>query len=762
MEQKTQIVEKRIKSTIIRRRANIVEKEAQAVESKESPTAVSTSPQTEGAALVQQSTDITTAVSNVAEPRFIKLPPKPESKIPGIPDLTSLVTLSDAEKEEEEKKNRLKKVVKKKDDKIEVDEEEFGRISDISQITRIAHTDTSRVGVERVFKPSRLSKKKKIVSRKGLQKTLITETKASKRIVEMKDTIWVGDLAKAMGIKSGVIIKKLMDMGTMATVNQPLDFDTACVIAQEYKYEVKNVAFNEQKVFNDAQKNIHEKLEARPPIVTVMGHVDHGKTSLLDAIRKSNVVDFEAGGITQHIGAYTVSFPKGKITFLDTPGHEAFTAMRARGASVTDLVVLVVAADDGMMPQTLESIDHAKAAEVPLVVAVNKIDKPEADLDRVKRQLSERGLSPEEWGGDTLYCPVSAKKKQGISELLEAILLQSEVLELKADVNAMAEGTVIESRLDRNRGPICTILVQKGILKVGDAVVAGTTFGRVRAMMDDKGVAVDSAHPSYAVQVMGITEVPHASDIFNVVEDERVAKDIAENRADQKRKLAQAQNSKISLEDFFAKSQGQEIKELSIVVKTDVHGSLEAVTESLNKIVSEKVKVKVVHSAVGGISESDVLLASASHAIIIGFNVRPETMALNVAKSEGVDIKLYKIIYEMVNDVKLAMQGLLAPTKKEKYLGRTEVRQVFSISKVGSVAGCYVVDGNIARSAHLRLLRDNVVIYEGKVSSLKRFKDDVKEVAQGFECGMNIEGYNDVKTGDVIEAFEIELIQTSL
>ncbi|HCC31800.1 MAG TPA: translation initiation factor IF-2 [Marinilabiliales bacterium] len=710
----------------------------------------------------------------------IELPTEPRKDKPGAP-------LS----EEDRKKKKRKRIRK---DKVEVAQEQTGAGQDPNKKLKQAVPQSQQQQQQKKGGKKRLIKKE--VNEEDVQKQIkdtlarLTATKgkskgskhrrdkrelyshkaqeemakmeAEKNILKVTEFVSVNELANMMDVAVTEVIGTCMNLGLFVSINQRLDAETMSLVADEFGYKVEFVSAELLESIAEEVEDSEEDLVPRPPIITVMGHVDHGKTSLLDYIRKANVIAGEAGGITQHIGAYTVSFPKGKITFLDTPGHEAFTAMRARGASVTDLVVLVVAADDGMMPQTLESIDHAKAAEVPLVVAVNKIDKPEADLDRVKRQLSERGLSPEEWGGDTLYCPVSAKKKQGISELLEAILLQSEVLELKADVNAMAEGTVIESRLDRNRGPICTILVQKGILKVGDAVVAGTTFGRVRAMMDDKGVAVDSAHPSYAVQVMGITEVPHASDIFNVVEDERVAKDIAENRADQKRKLAQAQNSKISLEDFFAKSQGQEIKELSIVVKTDVHGSLEAVTESLNKIVSEKVKVKVVHSAVGGISESDVLLASASHAIIIGFNVRPETMALNVAKSEGVDIKLYKIIYEMVNDVKLAMQGLLAPTKKEKYLGRTEVRQVFSISKVGSVAGCYVVDGNIARSAHLRLLRDNVVIYEGKVSSLKRFKDDVKEVAQGFECGMNIEGYNDVKTGDVIEAFEIELIQTSL
>ena len=579
----------------------------------------------------------------------------------------------------------------------------------------------------------------------------------------MTKNISAGDLAKAMGIKSAEIIKKLMALGTMATVNQMLDFETATVIAGDYKFEVRDVGFNENKVFNTLdQKTTDEGLIPRAPVVTIMGHVDHGKTSLLDAIRKSKVAEGEAGGITQHIGAYTVALPKGKITFLDTPGHEAFTTMRARGASVTDIVVLVVAADDGMMPQTVESIHHAKAAGVPIVVAVNKIDKPGADPEKIKRQLSEKELIPEEWGGQTLVCMVSAKTKQGIDELLETILLQAEVLELRADPKASPKGIVVEAKLDRNRGPLATILVQQGTLRMGDIIVAGMASGKIRAMTNYLGKNIEEAGPSTAVEIMGLDSVPVASDVFRVVPDEKMASEIVENRRAQKREEEMAKKTKVSLEDFFAQSAATEVKVLNVILKTDVHGSLEAIKDSLLKLSTEKVKINLIHTGVGGITESDVLLASASGAVVMGFNVRPETKAIGVAQGEGVDIKLYKIIYEMMEDVKLAMKGMLAPKKIEKYLGRAEVRQTFTVSKVGNVAGCHVVDGKLTRSANLRLLRDNVVVFEGKVSTLKRFKDDAREVTQGLECGVGIEGYNDIKPGDLIEAFDVTLVQPDL
>ena len=660
------------------------------------------------------------------------------------------------EEEAKEKKTPAKKGIKKREGQLEV--EGIGKVASITQLTRVTQADR----IERVFEPSRLGRRKRIIAKKGQHKTLITVSKQIKRVVEMSGTISVSDLARSLGAKSSEVIKKLMGLGMMSTVNQVLDFDTASLVAHEFQFEVKNVAFDEAKVLKGLEKGEVGVEEKRPPIVTVMGHVDHGKTSLLDAIRQTNVTAGEAGGITQHIGAYTVTLPRGKITFLDTPGHEAFTSMRARGASLTDLVVLVVAADDGVMPQTIESIDHAKAAKVPIVVAINKIDKPEANLDRVKRELSDRGLAPEEWGGDTLYTPVSAKQKKGIDELLEGILLQAEVLELKANPRIPARGIVIEARLDRNRGPVATVLVQQGTLKVGDVVVTGSHTGKIRTMTDHVGKEAVAAPPSYAVEITGLDGVPHASDLFHVVPDEQTAVEIAEHRQQDKKTRDRAPLSKVSLEDFFARSKAAAVIELNVIVKADVQGSLEAVSETLNKLSTEKVRVKLMHGAVGGINESDVLLASASDAIIVGFNVRPDTQALQTAKTEGVDIKLYKIIYELAGEVKLAMQGLLAPTKKEKYLGRAEVRQIFTVSKVGTVAGCFVVDGKIARSAHVRLLRNNVIVTEGKITSLKRFKDDAREVLQGFECGMGIEGYQDIKPGDIIESFEIELIPTQL
>jgi len=678
-------------------------------------------------------------------------PSKPAVAAPGtVPEVI--------DETEEAKKDKNRKGPRRREDGLDVGLEGIGRIGSITQLTRIVHVDRAN----RVFEPGKTGKKKKIIGKKGLKKTAITMTKASKRIVEMTHAITAGDLARAMDVKTGDVIKKLMVLGVMATTNQPLDKDTATLVAHEFQYEVKDVSFDETRMLSNLDQGVDTELQHRPPVVTVMGHVDHGKTSLLDAIRSANVAAGEAGGITQHIGAYTVKHPKGEITFLDTPGHAAFTAMRARGASVTDVVILVVAADDGVMPQTIESIDHAKAAKVPIVVAINKIDKPDANLERIKRQVMEHGLVPEEWGGDTIFCPVSAKENQGIDELLDSVLVQAEILELAANPQLKARGTVIEGQLDKNRGPIATVLVQDGTLHVGDHLVLGPYAGKIRAMMDDHGRPVDHALPSHAVQIMGIEGVPSASDVFHVVKDDAMAHEIASNRLEAQKAKEHAASKKVTLEDFFKKSATAEAQKLPIILKTDVHGSLEAVSEALKKLSTVKVEVTLIHGAVGGVNESDVLLAEAAGAIIIGFNVRPDTKALGLAKSEGIDIKLYKIIYEMVNDVKLAMQGLLAPTKKEKYLGRAEVRDTFTVSKIGLIAGCSVVDGKLTRNANLRLLRDNVVLYEGKVSSLKRFKEDTREVLQGFECGVGIEGYQDIKKGDLIEAFEIEFIQQSL
>lgn len=619
-------------------------------------------------------------------------------------------------------------------------------------------------GRGRVFNPSASNRKKKIISKKKLKSTLITQKKASKRVVEMESSITVGQLAQQLGVKASELIKKLMDLGEMVTINQSIDFDSATLIANEYDYVVKDKSFKEEELIDKPAENVEEDKDAvaRPPIVTVMGHVDHGKTSLLDSIRESKVTEGEAGGITQHIGAYTVKLKSGEITFLDTPGHEAFTNMRARGAKVTDLVILVVAADDGMMPQTEESIAHAQAAGVPIIVAVNKMDKPEANPEQVMRQLSERGLLPEDWGGDTMFCKVSAHTKEGLDTLLDNVLLQAEMLELKANPKKKANGIVLEAQLDKFRGPVCTLLVQSGTLKKGDSVVVGNYAGKVRTMIDWTGKQVKQAGPSHAVEVIGLEGVPSASDPFDAVASDRDAKKIAEHRQDAQRKKEAEEKSKVSLEDMFAKMQSGDMKELNVILKTDVQGSLEAVRDAIAKLSTDEVKTKVIHAAVGGIKEADVNLAMASEAVIIGFNVRPETKAIHLAKDKGVDVKLYKIIYDLVNDVKLGMQGLLAPSVEEEYLGRAEIRDVFQITKVGMIAGCMVVDGLIKRHAKLRLLRDNVVIHEGEIESLKRFKDDAKEVKQGFECGVGIEGYQDIKAGDVIEAYDLKEVKRTL
>jgi translation initiation factor IF-2 len=619
-----------------------------------------------------------------------------------------------------------------------------------------------------VFEPERGDRLRR--GRKGakvVKKTEVTVSKAIKRIIRISDVISVGELAKRMGVKANDLIKELMRQGTMVTINHPLDFDTAALLANEFSYEVENVAFDEETVLEHASSRAGEAesledLLSRPPVVTIMGHVDHGKTSLLDAIRATNVTEGEAGGITQHIGAYDVELGGKKVAFLDTPGHEAFTAMRARGAKSTDIVVLVVAADDGVMPQTKEAINHAKAAEVPILVAINKIDKPDANPDKVKQELTEFGMLPEEWGGETIYVEVSAKQRINIDQLLEMILLQAEVMDLKANPNKRAKGVIVEARLDRGRGPVATVLVQEGTLRIGDPIVTGVHFGRVRTMVDDRGGRVEAAGPSCPVEVTGLSGVPEAGDSFHSVEDEKTAKEVAQHRAHKVREVELAKTSKISLEQLYARIKEGDVKELKIIIKGDVQGSVEAVKDSLLKLSTDACRLIVIHTGVGGIIESDITLASASDAIVLGFNVRPEPKAAAMADSEGVDIRLYNIIYDAVADIRDAMEGLLAPTLREKYLGRAEVRDTFVVSKVGTIAGSYVVDGKIVRGASVRLVRDNVVVWEGRMSSLKRFKDDVREVANNYECGIGLENYNDVKIGDVIEAFEMESIKTSL
>ena len=590
-------------------------------------------------------------------------------------------------------------------------------------------------------------------------------TKPRRKSVKVTPRTTVKEFAELIGQRPADIVRKLMDMGQMLTFHQPMNLDAASIFAEEsgVKVEISVEKVGDELLQDVVEAGGDERPEHRPPVVTIMGHVDHGKTSLLDAIRQTNVAEGEAGGITQHIGAYTVSVRGKQVTFLDTPGHEAFTAMRARGAKVTDIVILVVAADDGVMPQTIEAIHHAKAAGVPLIVAMNKIDKPTANPDRVKNALSEHGLISEAWGGDTIMVEVSAKQKTGLDTLLEMILLQAEVLELKADPRRQAKGTVIEAKIERGRGPVATVLVQSGTLRVGDAYVVGAFSGRVRALINDRGEKAQQAGPSIPVEVIGLPGVPSAGDVFHVVSNERVAREIAEERAQKRRAAELTGPAKVSLDDLFAKIQEGSVKELAIVIKADVQGSSEALAGAVEKLSTDAVKLRVIHNGVGGVMESDVLLAAASRAIIIGFNIRPEPKATALADQQGVDIRLYTIIYDAIADIKAAMEGLLEPTLKERVLGRAEVRQVFTIPKIGAVAGSYVIDGTISRSsAGVRVIRDNVVVYQGKLASLRRFKDDAREVQQGYECGISIENFNDVKSGDILEAYAIDKIATKL
>jgi len=610
---------------------------------------------------------------------------------------------------------------------------------------------------------AKLPRKKKALPGKELKKTEITTPRASKRVVRISEVVTVGELAKAMGVKAGEIIKKLMDSGMMATINQVLDFDTASLLASDFEYNVENVAFDAESMLEgEHEAPADEHMQPRPPVVTIMGHVDHGKTSLLDAVRKTNVTAQEAGGITQHIGAYSVDVHGRRVTFLDTPGHEAFTAMRARGAKVTDIVVLVVAADDGVMPQTVEAINHARAAEVPIIVAINKIDKPEANIERIKQGLADYGLVAEDWGGDTICVPVSAKTTEGIPQLLEMLLLQADILELKANADKLARGTIVEAKLDRGRGPVATVLVQEGTLKVGDPFVCGGNYGRVRALVDDKGRKATTAGPSTPVEILGLQGVPDAGSPFVAVTDEATARQVAEHRRGKQREASLVKTAKVSLEDLYQQIQAGDVKELRVVIKADVQGSVEALSEALGRLSTDEVRLNVLHASVGGITESDALLASASNAVVIGFNVRPEAKATEIAEREGVDVRLYTIIYDAINDVRDAMEGLLEPTVREKTVGRAEVRQVFNVPSFGMVAGSFVTDGKITRNAAVRLVRDHVVIYTGKVASLRRFKEDAREVVSGYECGIGLENYQDVKSGDMIEAFDIERVARRL
>ena len=664
--------------------------------------------------------------------------PTPVRRPPGAPAAQPGARVAEGEKpqgeqatgEEKPKAGRHKRRVVKKQDVLELREKEL--------------------------RGGRIPKKKRVLPGKEVRKTEITIPRASKRVIKISEVVTVADLSREMGVKAGEVIKKLMGMGMMATINQVLDADTATLIASEFDHQVENVAFDADSAL-ELEHQVEEQETAllpRSPVVTIMGHVDHGKTSLLDAIRSTNVTAQEHGGITQHIGAYHVQVDGRSVTFLDTPGHEAFTAMRARGAKVTDIVVLVVAADDGVMPQTVEAINHARAAEVPIIVAVNKMDRPDANLEKVKRGLSEYGLAAEDWGGDTVFAPVSAKTHEGIPHLLEMLLLQADILELKANPDKLARGTIVEAKLDRGRGPVATVLVQEGTLHGGDAFVCGVYYGKVRALIDDHGRKVESAPPSFPVEILGLQGVPLAGDSFVAVADEAKARQVAEYRHSKQRETELVKSSKVSLEELYDQIKTGDVKELRVVLKGDVQGSVEAVTDALSRMSTNEVKLRVIHGSVGGITESDILLAAASNAIVIGFNVRPESKGAALAAKEGVDVRLYTIIYEAVADVRAAMEGMLEPTYREQTQARVEIRQIFNIAGIGTIAGCYVTEGKVARGNMVRLLRDQVVVHEGKLASLKRFKDDVREVAAGYECGLSLEGFQDIKQGDVLESYE--------
>ena len=650
----------------------------------------------------------------------------------------------------EEKANSTKKQNKKKGRNEDFSTGKLRSLKQESKLSNVDMLDYYDLSTQR----GRRSEKKGKTENRNKQKIFkLTE-------ITIPPMITVKDLAAEMKITSGDLITKLLGLGVMATINKEIDFDIAYLAAAEFGITAikKDIKTDEDILFDDSEDNDTD-LVARPPVVVVMGHVDHGKTSLLDAIRKTNVIEGEAGGITQHIGAYKVKINDREITFLDTPGHEAFTAMRARGAQITDIAILIVAANDGVMPQTIEAINHAKAAEIPIIVAINKMDLPGANPEKVKEQLTEYGLVPEEWGGETIFVPISAKKGDGIDNLLEMVLLQADMLELKANPKKQAKGTVIEARLDKAKGTVASMLVQRGTLDVGDTIIVGSSIGRIRTMTNDKGKKVKTAGPSTPVEMTGLTTVPNAGDIFYEVKDEKTAKHLIERRRVQEREKELSTNSMVTLDDLFNQIEEGKLKQLNLIVKADVQGSVEAVKSSLEKLSNDEVRVKVIHSNVGAITETDVTLAKVSNAIIIGFNVRPDVLAKQEAEKDDVEIKLYSVIYNAIEDVEQAMKGMLDPEFKEVIIGNAEVRQVFKVSNVGTIAGCYVTDGKIARNSIVRVIRDNVVLHEGKLISLKRFKDDAKEVAYGYECGVQIEDWNDIQEGDIIEAHIMEEIE---
>jgi len=661
----------------------------------------------------------------------------------------------------ERQEEKTKKANKNKKSSRFNEEIDGGKLKDLKQVDRLSNMFDDQDGgmldyYDLTTARGKRNKKKanKVEGEERTQKIFkLTE-------ITIPESITVKDLATELKKTTGEVIKVLLGFGIMATINNDLDFDTAFLVAEEFGVTAtKKEEVKEEDILFDESEDTADELQSRPPVVVVMGHVDHGKTSLLDAVRKTNVIEGEAGGITQAIGAYQVNINGRDITFLDTPGHEAFTSMRARGAQITDIAILVVAANDGVMPQTVEAINHAKAAGIPIIVAVNKIDLPEANVDKVKQELMKYELVPEEWGGDTIYVPISAKKNQNIDELLEMVLLQADVLELKANPTKQAKGAVIEARLDKTKGPIASILVQRGTLDVGDTIVVGSSIGRIRAMKNDKGQKVRKAGPSTPVEVMGLTEVPESGEVFYEVKDEKMAKHLIERRKRQAREKSISNMSKVTLDNLFSQMEQGNLKQLNIVVKADVQGSAEAIKQSLEKLSDEEVRVRVIHSAAGAVNESDVNLAKVANAIIIAFNVRPVPTAKQVAEKDEVEIKQYSVIYQAIDDVKAAMTGMLDPIFEEKVIGNVEVRQVFKVSNVGTIAGAYVLEGKIERNAGVRVIRENVVIHEGKLISLKRFKDDVKEVAKGYECGMQIENYNDLKEADIIEVYVMEEVK---
>lgn len=711
-----------------------------------------------------------------------------EKLIPETEAAESLLEQQPEAKEEvkgEEQKEEVEKKVKKKGHKVRPKREEIIDEETLEELRRAFRTklpvrrreylvedrrSRSRPAVDGLGQAKTtqdvkggFSKASEFPSKEAISAQVIPfPSRPVRRVVKLGESVTVGDLAKRMGVKAADVIKKLMVLGVMATINQSIDHETATIVAGELGYEVATEFFEEKEFLSEQESGISADLLPRPPIVTVMGHVDHGKTTLLDAIRHTNVAEKEAGGITQHIGAYSVILDGRKVVFIDTPGHEAFTAMRARGAQVTDIVILVVAADDGVMPQTVEAVNHAKAAGVPIVVAVNKVDKPEASPDKIKRQLSEIGLTPEEWGGDTLFAEVSARKKAGIKELLELVLLQADMLELKVNPNKRAKGVVIEAKLDRGRGPVATVIDKEGTLRIGDYLVVGVHYGRVRALINDRGERIDDAVPSMPVEVLGLSGVPGAGDMFYVVKDEKTAKGIVQHRELKGREALAAKTRKLSLEDLFDALKEGETKELPLIIKADTQGSVEALRDAITGLGTDKCRVKIIHSGVGAINETDIVLASASNAVVVGFSVRPDPKSLELAEKEEVSLELHTIIYDAVDRIRKAMEGLLEPVMKEKIVGHAEVKATFHISSVGAIAGCLITDGKIIRGNSIRVIRDGVVVFDGKISSLKRFKEDVREVQSGYECGIGVENFNDIKVGDVLELYAFDQVRQRL